>query len=841
MKRKRIQRGKYIAVLAVPIIVALAFMAFPVKQVSSQPTLVASAVRAFAAGKGLKSLRTAIQEDAIAGKGLPLLLNPELGPRNVPLPKNLDKFVRDRPTAARLGKALFFEQAIGSDGNGCVSCHFHAGADNRVKNQLSPDFIRVQNVRDGDINGFHATPVDRDFLFQEPYPVDPAWGPNYSLLAEDFPFVKFIGNGNNVATSGDTINPAAGNTNDVASSQGVFFTQFLSVDPLSQFNPTALTLPNIRDDGTPISDDSGTTVGVFFGANFQVDAPDPPGGAFGGKVNVRRVEPRNTPTNINAVFYFHNFWDGRANNRFNGVNPFGETDPSNPTIWKKGKKGLVEPFPLKMRNASLASQAVGPPLSEFEMSFFGRTFPDIALKVLDRRALENQAVHPDDSLLGPLRDPSGFGLTETYRELIHHAFEPEFWDETALAGGIPMDEANFAFFWGISLMLYQAELVADDTPFDRFMGDGITGDDSALTQEELLGLAVYVGFDDGSGIHDGRCVNCHGGPELTNASVRNTQGPLGVNLIEPMFMGDGLPGFYDNGFYNIGVTPTAEDVGRGGKGPGGFPLSSTRQFLFDSGFGLGLPIPFEIIGLPLRGLQKEPEVKGPKKGGTLGVIEIQPVSGLETFIPVCVDDDNDNRCGVGDTILLLRVDVDGNFKTPTVRNVEFSGPYFHNGGSKTLLEVVEFYDRGGNFCRLNFPDLDPDIEFIGLTPAEEVGLVKLMIKMTDERVRFRQAPFDNPEYIIPDGHPNDQDSTVGDPDFVDSGYFLQALDQTRTVDAVGAGGSSEALPSFHVGLGLDPGFDGHNQAGGVASNLNVGDPPAPKCDRPDQLPFPPLP
>src|SRR5438093_544846 len=47
-----------------------------------------------------------------------------------------------------------------------------------------------------------------------------------------------------------------------------------------------------------------------------------------GGVNVRRVEPRNTPTVVNAIFTFRNFWDGRASFLFNGVNPVGPRDPS---------------------------------------------------------------------------------------------------------------------------------------------------------------------------------------------------------------------------------------------------------------------------------------------------------------------------------------------------------------------------------------------------------------------------------------------------------------------------------------------------------------------------------
>ena len=35
------------------------------------------------------------------------------------------------------------------------------------------------------------------------------------------------------------------------------------------------------------------------------------------------------------------------------------------------------------------------------------------------------------------------------------------------------------------------------------------------------------------------------------------------------------------------------------------------------------------------------------------------------------------------------------FRTPTLRNVELSAPYMHNGQLSTLKEVVEFYNEGG--------------------------------------------------------------------------------------------------------------------------------------------------
>ncbi|MGA0869258.1 MAG: cytochrome c peroxidase, partial [Planctomycetota bacterium] len=50
----------------------------------------------------------------------------------------MDDYVVDENAAILLGKALFWDQQVGSDGMACASCHFHAGADNRVAHQLSP-------------------------------------------------------------------------------------------------------------------------------------------------------------------------------------------------------------------------------------------------------------------------------------------------------------------------------------------------------------------------------------------------------------------------------------------------------------------------------------------------------------------------------------------------------------------------------------------------------------------------------------------------------------------------------------------------------------------------------
>src|SRR5262249_35009564 len=88
----------------------------------------------------------------------------------VPGPASLGDLVRDRQAALALGKAWFWDTEAGSNGQACASCHFHAGADNRVKNQMNP----------GILGG--------DTSFTRPLASGGAGGPNTTLSASDFPF-----------------------------------------------------------------------------------------------------------------------------------------------------------------------------------------------------------------------------------------------------------------------------------------------------------------------------------------------------------------------------------------------------------------------------------------------------------------------------------------------------------------------------------------------------------------------------------------------------------------------------------------------------------------------------
>ena len=146
----------------------------------------------------------------------------------------------------------------------------------------------------------------------------------------------------------------------------------------------------------------------------------------------------------------------------------------------------------------------------------------------------------------------------------------------------------------------------------------------------------------------------------------------------------------------------------------------------------------------------------------------------------------------------------GRFKTPGLRNVELTGPYFHNGGQATLLQVMEFYNRGGDFP--TNASSGPDIRALNLSPADQANLVAFMKALTDDRVRFDRAPFDHPELCVADGHVLRQN---GDP-----AYPLSAADRWVGLAATGRNGHNAPLQTFEellAGTGSD-GSRSHNMS-----------------------------
>jgi hypothetical protein len=127
----------------------------------------------------------------------------------VPEPPNLGEFVKDKPAAIALGKALFWDLQVGSNGDqSCASCHFHAGVDSRDKNQLNPGLLQV-NASGG---------PNPDLTFNA------GKGPNSVLQPADFPFHK-------LADPKNRSSQVIADTNDVAGSQGVILAKFIDIVP----------------------------------------------------------------------------------------------------------------------------------------------------------------------------------------------------------------------------------------------------------------------------------------------------------------------------------------------------------------------------------------------------------------------------------------------------------------------------------------------------------------------------------------------------------------------------------------------------------------------------------
>lgn len=617
----------------------------------------------------------------------------------VPVPSNIDDFVRDARMARALGKALFWDMQVGSDGvQACASCHFRAGADPRSRNQLSPG---LKQVPEPDLTYTTGN------------------GPNHQLTASDFPLSR-------LATPGLRGGLDLGaDSNDVVSSQGVHH-------PASMVDPMG----------------------------FQV-----------GGVNTRRVEPRNTPSVINAVFNHRQFWDGRAENTFNGVNHLGERDPA-ARVFRADNPAQPIEVRIALLDSSLASQAVAPIINDIEMAAPGTTTQEVGRtlaqgqrklgkKVVAIRPLAKQQVAATDSVLGTMSRWPQKGLNiSRYDQMIKAAFHEQWWRSSKIirvnadgsktlvaknkgecatsncsADEYSMMQYNFGLFFGIAVQMYEATLVSDDTPWDRFRRQHADASDPALNPwsnpdpDHISRLALFGAHlfnDRARGATNIRCSNCHEQAELTDVSVRR------IAELGAVRNRDG--NIIDRGFNNIGVRPTADDLGVGGRDALG-PLSQTRR-----DFPGDFPANF---------------------GGAV-------------------------TKGFG---------VEGAFKIPSLRNVALTAPYFHNGEAHTLHEAVELYSRGGNVHPVLATDGTP-IEPLGvpsLTPEEVDAIVAFLESLTDERVLYRRAPFDHPQLFVPNGHPGSSSGVM------DANGDGLADDSMVEIPAVGAEGGLP-LPGFLEGI-----------------------------------------
>jgi cytochrome c peroxidase len=801
---------------------------------------------------------------------------------SVPVPPvfGIEGILADKSAAIQLGKALFWDMQAGSDDTqACASCHFNAGADSRPANTVNPG-------QAGGDNTFQMGPQVNGSMGPNYVPNAGSANAGFGGYHDgDFPFHKLanvndrmsvLGDVNDVAGSqgvfatsmGQVIVGRVDNTGQVApgtgngSSRVSGFEDGADDAPGATRHPHGVNLPSpgkkVPGGRTTSTSGSnarvGTTPGSVTSIETGVSTPDPvfsyPDPADPSKlINTRKVTGRNTPSVVDAVFNARNFWDGRAQNVCNGSNPFGARDNSTHLVVINATDGKLSSAFVSMKNSALCSQSLGPILSSVEMSADGRDFRQVGKKLLARMPLAKQMVDPTDSVLGKLSSAPNKGINTSYAALIQKAFQPEWWQfadhlcvaaDGSITGTIDPAvsscgagtqeysemEYNFSLFWGVALQMYESTLIADQTPFDKYLeqqqnyilvGDSRQQRFTIQLQPNVDPFTLSVielnpnndfsdsdvyAFDNGYGAVQGegltqatidyssgalnvffdippkaafpikisysvgatpltqaqlrgfllfqtkaRCVVCHGGPELSNAAVAT----VSQNPLERMVMGDLGVRVYDTGYYHIGVRPGAEDAGLAGGDPvANMPLSDgelMRQRVCND--------PSLTIMIPGR-----------------------PGDGISQAPLRCNDD-------------IART---GFFKAPQLRNVALTAPYFHNGSQLTLEQVVEFYNRGGDFNQgTELSIMDPDIERLGLTLQEKQDLVDfLRTGLTDQRTLLQSAPFDHPELILANGHAV---ASNGYPVQSDPQHTGQAIDNYMHLPATGKSGG-KPMPTY---------------------------------------------
>jgi cytochrome c peroxidase len=212
-----------------------------------------------------------------------------------------------------------------------------------------------------------------------------------------------------------------------------------------------------------------------------------------------------------------------------------------------------------------------------------------------KKSLEDQAMGPMEANVEMNTDLDALfrflNSNREYRLLFNRAYPGQKIDPTVVAKAIAA---------------FERTVLSNNSPFDRW----VRGDASAMTQEQVRGLAVFVAEDKGN------CAGCHSAPNFT-----------------------------DDGFHNIGL---------------------------------------ESWGA------KTPD---------MGRYAQKPLNMMK-----------------------------GAFKTPTLRDIALSSPYFHDGSAASLMDVVEHYAKGGAVKT----NLSPSMKALTLSRQEKADLVAFLKALTTE-------------------------------------------------------------------------------------------------------------
>ena len=306
---------------------------------------------------------------------------------------------------------------------------------------------------------------------------------------------------------------------------------------------------------------------------------------------------------------------------------------------------------------------------------------------------------------------------------------------------------------GKALGAYMRQLRSARSPFDRWL----TGEENTMTAAAQRGLRLFVG--------KAECILCHTGPNFTDWQFHN----LGVPSLDPeqRTAGSSTPTTPDGRtacFDGLAPAPQCEDPGRGGWQMRAFGQCAVSTAKVD-----GKDVNCQRVDWPAASNRYDiaTDCRSAASDASNKDIDCLPATVVSqtkcsyadsatcSADPLCQWLDPPTARCVAKVVPVEQ----GQFKTPTLRNVALTFPYMHNGsladygpserGETTaddptphLTRVVEFYNQGGG--TITQGALDKQIHQLHLNKSEVADLVEFLKSLTDMSMVQAQHPMTVP-------------------------------------------------------------------------------------------------
>ena len=375
----------------------------------------------------------------------------------IPQRPDLARYVADPQSLVVLGKAFFWDAQVGSDGRtACATCHFHAGADHRITNQIAGPAASTTAVR-----------------------------PNTTLTIADFPFHAFTNPNDNASV-------ATRDRREIVGSAGVVQRTFVDVLEASATDvgsnsgsPGLFALGGLKVRQVTSRNSPSVINSVFYLRNFwdgrasNIFNAATPLGSADARAHVLVAAAGALAPEVVRL-------DGSSLASQAVGPPLNRLEMSfDGRVWSHLGRKMLALAPLGRQSVAADDSVLG----VFANPAGTGLRSDVSYGALIRASFQ------------PAYWSSAAVLDVDGRTIVN-AGEPRG------SGEFSQMAYNFGLFFGLAVQAYESTLVSDDTPVDRFLA----GDSGALSAVEQQGLNEFR--TGGS-----QCTQCHQGAELSAAGI----------------------------------------------------------------------------------------------------------------------------------------------------------------------------------------------------------------------------------------------------------------------------------------------------------------------------------